>query len=128
MSFLKMKFKNFSIVSDEVQKKNRNKTVISVLGATVFWVAAAGLFFGGKFYKALKSEDQLFRAFTEELFCRETAANSVNLHYTLKNPENYGIEEEKITFGTFAADSTEICASVENIEAVLGQFDFKELS
>ena len=128
MSFLKIKFKNSKLSSEEDQKKNKLRFAVSVLCAASVMLVCAGLFFKTDIKKALGSEDQLFLAFTEELFRRETSSNSINLHYTLKNPENYGIKESPVTFGTFSTDPTEIYASVENIETVLKQFEFQELS
>ena len=42
---------------------------------------------------ARKPEDQnqKFEEYTKELFCSEVASNTINLHYTLKNPEDYGL-------------------------------------
>lgn len=128
MSFLKVKFKNSDISSDENQKKNKKKVIVSAFCTAGIILVCTGVFFKTDVKKILGSEDQLFLAFTEEVFCRETSANTINLHYTLKNPENYGIEEEQVTFGKFLLEPTEIYASVENVENVLGQFDFHELS
>ena len=38
------------------------------------------------------SEDERFEAYTREVFCSEVSANEVSLHYTLKYPQEYGIE------------------------------------
>ncbi|MEE1086693.1 MAG: DUF885 domain-containing protein [Schaedlerella sp.] len=73
-------------------------------------------------------QDQLFCMFTEELFCRETAANSISLQYTLKNPENYGIKKTEPTFGTITTNPTEIYASLENLKLSLSHFQKEKLS
>lgn len=72
--------------------------------------------------------DQEFETFTEELFCQETASNTISLHYSLKDPEAYGIEDPPVTFGTFAADTSQAAAALENTRKVLDQFEQKDLN
>lgn len=69
-----------------------------------------------------------FEKFTNELFCQETASNTVNLHYTLRNPEEFGIREAPVTFGTFETDENRKLASVENIRHAIEEFDPEQLS
>ena len=69
-----------------------------------------------------------FEKFTNELFCQETASNTVNLHYTLRNPEEFGIREAPVTFGTFETDENRKLASVENIRRAMEEFDPEQLS
>ena len=69
-----------------------------------------------------------FEKFTNELFCQETASNTVNLHYTLRNPEEFGIREAPVTFGTFETDENRKLASVENIRRAMEEFDPEKLS
>lgn len=69
-----------------------------------------------------------FEKFTNELFCQETASNTVSLHYTLRNPEEFGIREAPVTFGTFETDENRKLASVENIRRAMEEFDPEQLS
>lgn len=69
-----------------------------------------------------------FEKFTNELFCQETASNTVNLHYTLRDPEEFGIREAPVTFGTFETDENRKLASVENIRRAMEEFDPEQLS
>ena len=69
-----------------------------------------------------------FEKFTNELFCQETASNTVNLHYTLRDPEEFGIREAPVTFGTFETDENRKLASVENIRRAMEEFDPEKLS
>ena len=39
--------------------------------------------------------DTTFDAFTDALFQEEVNSNSITLHYTLQNPDNYGIDVYK---------------------------------
>ncbi len=75
-----------------------------------------------------ENEDQSFQKFTHELFCEETASNTINLHYTLREPEKFGIKEMPVTFGAFESDQKGVMASAENIEQVLEAFDYDQLS
>lgn len=73
-------------------------------------------------------QNHRFQQFTKQLFCQELSSNTISLHYTLKNPEEYDIQENNVSFGTFKTDSTEVLASVENLEEVLKTFDYDKLS
>ena len=76
-----------------------------------------------------KTEDQRFRDFTEQIFCRELSGNTLNLHYTLADPSDYGIDDSNITLGTM--DQASWAASsmqAENYLSSLAQFSREELS
>ena len=60
---------------------------------------------GGCGRGSTEGEDEKFENFTNALFCRETASNTISLHYSLKDPEAYGIEEQPVTFGIFDTDA-----------------------
>ncbi|MEY8491669.1 DUF885 domain-containing protein [Lachnospiraceae bacterium 29-91] len=72
--------------------------------------------------------NRAFEKFTNELFCQETASNTVSLHYTLRNPEEFGIRETPVTFGTFETDQNMALVSVENIRRAMEEFDPESLS
>ena len=46
-----------------------------------------------------------FDDYTERVFRNEIALNTINLHYTLAYPENYGITEYEPTLGSFALEN-----------------------
>lgn len=124
MSFLKKDRKN-STMDFEKDKKRRKDLSIGIAAVCII-VAIVG---GGFLYSRKGGvQDQLFRAFTKELFCRETAANTINLQYTLKNPEKYGIKAAAATYGTVTLDPIEVSASVENIKSSLVHFQKEDLS
>ncbi|MCD8054816.1 MAG: DUF885 domain-containing protein [Lachnospiraceae bacterium] len=58
-----------------------------------------------------------FDAFTEELFREMVSANTLDLHYTLTDPEAYGIEETTITLGSEAPDDLD--ASFDRLRETL---------
>ena len=62
------------------------------------------------------SEDERFEAYTREVFCSEVSANAVSLHYTLKYPQEYGIESAPAVYGTVVTDEQAVKAGVENME------------
>ncbi|MBR4026380.1 MAG: DUF885 domain-containing protein [Lachnospiraceae bacterium] len=57
------------------------------------------------------SRPNTFAEFTEELFIDEIASNTLNLHYTLENPKEYGITDYKISLGDYSKKSRQ-----QNIE------------
>lgn len=48
-----------------------------------------------------------FDAYMDELFREEIAANTINLHYTLAYPENYGITDYEVSIGNFTLEGME---------------------
>lgn len=69
-----------------------------------------------------------FRNFTFELFQQEVASNTLNLHYTLQDPEKFGITNPPITLGSFDVNVQSALASVENWSAALQTFPYHSLS
>lgn len=69
------------------------------------------------------SPDEDFDAFLEELFVEEVTDNTLNLHFTLKDPEGYGIEDIEPTLGDF--DDRDFANSEEDWEDI--EATFKEL-
>ena len=75
-----------------------------------------------------KDENNEFEAYTEDLFCSEVAANTISLHYTLKNPEDYGITDYEISPGNFESDPDVVKASAENMRQSLQTFSYDGLN
>ncbi len=75
-----------------------------------------------------KNENQQFEEYTYNLFCQEVSGNTISLHYTLKNPAAYGITDAPVSIGSCTADTTSICAAVENALALLKSYDRRRLS
>ena len=75
-----------------------------------------------------KSQNKAFRSFTNEIFCQEVASNTVSLHYSLKEPEKYGIKNAPVLFGSFTTDPEEAAAASENLRAALNKFSYDLLS
>ena len=102
------------------QKKYMNLLMAAgILGGAVLLCACG----------AREQEDQNaeFEAYTEELFCSEVSSNTINLHYTLKNPEDYGITEDAAGLGSFETDTDMVKATVENMRRSLEDFSYDNL-
>ncbi len=72
--------------------------------------------------------DEQFTTYLDALFCEEISASALNLHYTLKYPENYGITTYNTDLGTYSAQSIEVSAALaESIRVALNEFDTASL-
>lgn len=70
------------------------------------------------------SVQEKFDQYLNDLFCQEVAASTINLHYTLKNPEEYGITKYTVSYGTISDESqNKAVAVLENIKAALNKID-----
>lgn len=70
-----------------------------------------------------------FDTFLDEFFRTEVSSNTINLHFTLSKPENYGITDTPITLGDISAQALmESNAGVENTLAAMKSFDYHALS
>ena len=99
-----------------------------LLAACLTVSTTAALLFTGCSVSTNTNQNKTFQSFTKEVFCQEVSSNSISLHYSLKEPEKYGIKEAPVTFGGFTADSKEAAASLENLRAALDRFSYDSLS
>lgn len=67
-----------------------------------------------------------FSAFLEELFQTKVTASTLNLHYTLKNPSDYGITDYPVTLGHFS--SRENTKELDQTLKKLGSFSSDALT
>lgn len=94
---------------------------------TIFLLPA--LLFTGCSPKTLPTNaDTAFSNFTRTMFQQDVASTTIGLHYTLQNPEDYGIRKIPITYGSFDADTTATLAALENCSAALKKFPYDSLS
>ena len=73
-------------------------------------------------------ENERFEEYTQEVFCNEVSSNTINLHYTLKNPEDYGITDYEVSLGSFESDPDMVKVSAENMRQALQEFSYEGLS
>lgn len=51
------------------------------------------------------SKDETFEEFTNSLFLDEISSNTINLHYCIENPDEYGIKNHTVSLGDFSKES-----------------------
>ena len=125
MSFFK------EIQESKIEKGKKNVNYITTQKIRAFSVIAGTigiLLLSGCQSETSAGQNRQFHQFTKQLFCQELSSNTISLHYTLKNPKEYDIRENEVTFGTFPTDNKNLLASVENLEEVLKTFDYNKLS
>lgn len=69
-----------------------------------------------------------FSNFTNKLFQQEVSSTTINLHYTLHKPSEYGILNTPVTYGSFSTDTITAMASLENCQAALQSFPYNSLT
>lgn len=69
-----------------------------------------------------------FQNFTLSLFQSEVSSNTINLHYSLQNPEKYGITSAPVTLGSFDHSDIAVSAYLENLRSALESFSYENLS
>ena len=69
-----------------------------------------------------------FENFTLCLFQQEVSSNTINLHYSLQEPEKFGITYAPNTLGSFEINETASLATIENLEQALQKFPYSSLS
>ena len=90
---------------------------VCVAGATV---SGCGDIYTGDGGSLFETESERFDRRMEELFLEEIAANTLDLHYTLAYPENFGITDYEVTLGEYSL------SGMEEREVWLAEFE-KEL-
>lgn len=75
------------------------------------------------------SKDEAFEHWCQQVFVKEISKNTLNLHYTLKHPESYGITSIPVSLGNYNMEELE----TELVEkkaylAALSSFDASSLS
>ena len=74
------------------------------------------------------SENAKFEQYTKDLFRQEVASNTLNLHYSLANPEKLDIPSREVSLGTVATDPKEVYKLCETRENQLKDFSYSKLS
>ena len=72
---------------------------------------------------------QAFSNYLEQVFQSEVTSSTLNMHYTLAHPENYGITQYPITYGEVTSEQTmEASAILENWKYNLENFEKDDLT
>lgn len=70
-----------------------------------------------------------FSAYMNQIFRTEVTASTLNMHYNLAHPENYGIQDYTVTYGNVSADEgNETAVILENWKENLKKFNKKDLT
>lgn len=70
-----------------------------------------------------------FDDFLMKIFKDQVTSNSIDFHYTLEHPENYGLSMDKVTFGTVSLeDMDESLKETREALETLKTFDYEKLS
>ena len=74
-------------------------------------------------------KQQEFTEYTNQIFCSEVAASTLNMHYNLAHPEKYGIENYPITYGSISVNENgETSVLLENWKEKLRGFEKSKLT
>lgn len=112
-SYIKSVFRN--------PRKNINILVAAVVSGSLLLLSACGTEEPG-------DQNEKFEEYTQEVFCNEVSSNTINLHYTLNNPEDYGITDYEVSLGSFESDPDMIKVSAENMRQSLQEFSYEGLN
>lgn len=95
---------------------------------TALLLSSSLLFSGCSSIRASSDTNTAFRQFTLELFRQDVAANTIGLHYTLKDPSAYDIVHAPVTYGSFSTNTTGMMASLENSLSALSHYHYEDLT
>ena len=95
---------------------------------TALLLSSSLLFSGCSSIRASSDTNTAFRQFTLELFRQDVAANTIGLHYTLKDPSAYDIVQAPVTYGSFSTNTTGMMASLENSLSALSHYHYEYLT
>ena len=71
---------------------------------------------------------QPFDAFVDQLFEDEVTANTMNLHFTLKNPKSAGIQTSEARLGSFSyASQKDALSKIEDLQKQLSSYKTRSL-
>lgn len=74
-------------------------------------------------------EQERFSAFTKDLFLETILSNTINLHYTLSDPESFGITEYPVSFGTLDLwTEQDILNDLDELSTELHTYDYTVLT
>ena len=76
-----------------------------------------------------KDPSAAFRKYTDSLFLSDIKENTINLHYSLAYPENYGIEDYEASIGDLSLEDMDKYARlIDHMDKQLKRYDRDDLS
>lgn len=114
--------------NDSGEYMKRKKLLPAGLLLLLFLCCGAFLF--SRFQKdSTETADEAFERFTHTLFVDEISSDSLTLHYTFSEPENFGIADVPSAFHLYSKDTSDAAAAaLENTRQALSAFSREELS
>ena len=107
------------------QKKNKKWIIIAGCLLALLIVFAVGIMGWQNYQKGPAA----FDAYMDELFKNEITANTINLHYTLAYPENYGLEDYEVSLGDYSLEKMEESYSeMEELKDEIAKFNRDRLT
>lgn len=107
----------------------KHMCALSLLLALSLFTGCASDTRSAGFLKSTEKSVATFDGFLENYFEQEVCSNTINLHFTLSNPESYGITETPITLGDLSAQALDNARiGQENSLAILRSFDYESLT
>lgn len=100
---------------------SQKKSPVIFIVILLLMVVIAGGIFGWKWWQNKKYGPEAFDQCMDELFREEIALNTINLHYTLAYPEDYGITDYEVSLGTYSLDEFE--SGYEEMEELLEEIE-----
>lgn len=113
-------------MENTTNQKNRKGLVIFLAVLCILIICGLGLML---FIGQGASDSEKFDAYIDDLFKENAAANTINLHYTLAYPENYGITDYVVTLGDYSTENAdEVYQETEDMKQELLKFDRLKLT
>ncbi len=110
--------------------ENMKRKKILIAGMFLLLFLCYGAFLISRLQKnSAETADEAFERFTHTLFLDELSSDSLTLHYTLSEPERFGIADTPSAFHLYSKDTSDAnAASLENTRQALSAFSRDELS
>ncbi len=104
---------------NKFKKEEPMKTFIATLKKQIIPLSLTLTFITSLIVGCNNSEKQTFEEFTHNLFVNEITANTINLHYTIENPAEYGISDYEVSLGDFSKETRD--SSKSELEKTLNE-------
>lgn len=113
------------------KKKVASSAVCVALAISLF--AGCALFESIEYSQEISEENpqtvEAFDQFINDIFETEVTENTINLHFTISDPEKYGITDYPVTLGDLSIDAmADSNARLENYLSGLNSFSYTELT
>lgn len=118
-------------MKQRIQSLLERKSFLIGLSALAFSLCITPLFyyyFSSELPSITTSSDAEFEVFTEKLFVSEVSSSTLVLHYSLSNPDAFGITEDTVSFGTFPTNANATKETLIDYQTQLSMYAYESLS